>query len=91
MDEQLHPLERFFAYLPFDIENLKDQSLRSPFYQLASNGTPVLKKIRLRGPVRQRHHEIIARLGRFPHRNAILGRISTPEELEFLKEPMSAF
>jgi uncharacterized protein (DUF924 family) len=38
-----------------------------------------------------RHREIIARFGRFPHRNAILGRISTPEETEFLKEPGSGF
>jgi uncharacterized protein (DUF924 family) len=38
-----------------------------------------------------RHHEIIERFGRFPHRNRILGRISTEEELAFLTEPMSAF
>jgi uncharacterized protein (DUF924 family) len=31
------------------------------------------------------HHDIIARFGRFPHRNEVLGRKSTPEELEFLK------
>ena len=38
-----------------------------------------------------RHLEIIDRFGRFPHRNAILERESTPEELEFLKEPGSGF
>src|SRR5512135_3515327 len=38
-----------------------------------------------------RHHEIIARFGRFPHRNEALGRRSTPEELEFLKQPGSGF
>jgi uncharacterized protein (DUF924 family) len=38
-----------------------------------------------------RHREIIARFGRFPHRNAILSRPSTPEEEAFLKEPMSSF
>jgi uncharacterized protein (DUF924 family)/nitroreductase len=37
------------------------------------------------------HRDIVARFGRFPHRNAILGRSSTPEELEFLKEPGSSF
>ena len=37
------------------------------------------------------HHDIIARFGRFPHRNEILGRESTPEEIEFLKEPGSSF
>jgi len=38
-----------------------------------------------------RHHEIIERFGRFPHRNAVLGRESTPEEIAFLKEPNSSF
>lgn len=38
-----------------------------------------------------RHHDIIERFGRFPHRNEILGRVSTPEELEFLKQPGSRF
>jgi uncharacterized protein (DUF924 family) len=39
----------------------------------------------------KRHREVIRRFGRFPHRNAILGRPSTPEELEFLKQPGSGF
>lgn len=38
-----------------------------------------------------RHRDIIARFGRFPHRNAALGRTSTPEEVAFLKEPGSSF
>jgi len=38
-----------------------------------------------------RHKEIIDRFGRYPHRNAILGRTSTPEELAFLSEPGSSF
>ena len=37
------------------------------------------------------HADIVFRFGRFPHRNAILGRESTPEEIEFLKQPGSAF
>jgi len=37
------------------------------------------------------HHDIIARFGRFPHRNKILGRITTPEEEEFLTQPNSSF
>lgn len=37
------------------------------------------------------HRDIIARFGRFPHRNAILGRSSSPEEIEFLKQPGSSF
>ena len=39
----------------------------------------------------EKHRDIIARFGRFPHRNVILGRKSTNEELEFLKQPGSSF
>ena len=38
-----------------------------------------------------RHRGVIARFGRFPHRNAILGRASTPEELAYLSQPGSGF
>jgi uncharacterized protein (DUF924 family) len=39
----------------------------------------------------RRHREVIVRFGRFPHRNALLGRESTPEELYFLRQPGSSF
>lgn len=39
----------------------------------------------------RQHHVIIERFGRFPHRNAILGRVSTAAELAFLQEPNSSF
>lgn len=39
----------------------------------------------------RRHRDIVRRFGRFPHRNALLGRLSTPEESDFLKEPNSSF
>ena len=39
----------------------------------------------------RRHQAIIERFGRFPHRNAILGRQATPDEIEFLKQPGSSF
>ena len=39
----------------------------------------------------RRHHVIVARFGRFPHRNAVLGRTSTPEEVEAMKGPMGHF
>jgi len=38
-----------------------------------------------------KHRDIIARFGRYPHRNAVLGRTSTPDELEFLQQPGSSF
>jgi uncharacterized protein (DUF924 family) len=39
----------------------------------------------------RRHKQIVDRFGRFPHRNAVLGRVSTAEELEFLQRPDSSF
>jgi uncharacterized protein (DUF924 family) len=39
----------------------------------------------------QKHYDVIARYGRFPHRNAVLGRTSTADEIEFLKQPGSRF
>ena len=38
-----------------------------------------------------KHRDIVARFGRFPHRNAALGRASTPEEIAFLEQPGSGF
>ena len=75
--------ERLFAYLPFEhSESLEDQILSC---ELMKEFDP-----EQRGYA-ERHRDIIQRFGRFPHRNAILGRESTPEEIEFLKQPGSGF
>jgi uncharacterized protein (DUF924 family) len=86
-DRKLQPLERWFAYMPFEhSERLIDQyeSVRL-FEDLASDGVaePLDWAIK--------HFNVVKRFGRFPHRNEILGRASTPEEVEFLKEPGSRF
>jgi uncharacterized protein (DUF924 family) len=86
-DRLLAPVERWFAYMPLEhSERLIDQheSVRL-FERLAAEG--------LDAPLAwaQRHRDVIARFGRFPHRNGILGRPSTPAEIEFLKEPGSGF
>jgi uncharacterized protein (DUF924 family) len=93
-DKVLHPVECIFLLLPFEhSENLKDQeeSLRR-FSELAERTPPALRQI-ADGTLdyARRHHEIITRFGRFPHRNSILGRTSTLEEVEFLKQPGSGF
>lgn len=76
---------RMFAYLPFEhSEEMDDQTL---CVSLFSERTA---DARTTGYAR-RHLEIIRRFGRFPHRNEALGRISTEEELDFLKEPGSGF
>lgn len=84
LDTQFSELERVFLYLPFEhSESLADQdrccelTRQLPTPQWADYA--------------DKHRAIIARFGRFPHRNAILGRESTPEELEFLKQPGSSF
>jgi len=84
---QLAPVERWFAYLPFEhSERLQDQreSLRL-FGELA--------KLGLAEPLvwAQKHHDVIARFGRYPHRNELLGRASTAEEVDFLRQPGSRF
>lgn len=86
-DRNLSPLERWFAYMPFEhSEELADQreSLRL-FGALAEDG--------LAEPLvwARKHYEVIARFGRYPHRNELLGRASTPEEIEFLRQPGSRF
>jgi uncharacterized protein (DUF924 family) len=87
-DRALPRAWRGFFYLPFEhSEDLADQERALALFG-ALPPTPEHPD-----PLRhaRRHHEIIARFGRFPHRNAILGRASTPEELAFLAEPDSSF
>ncbi|MCM2307522.1 MAG: DUF924 domain-containing protein [Sulfuritalea sp.] len=90
-DKNLSPWQRWFAYLPFEhSESLLDQERAVALFAA------------LRREMRHaafdsaydyalRHREVIARFGRFPHRNAVLGRESTPDEIDFLKLPGSSF
>jgi uncharacterized protein (DUF924 family) len=85
--DQSYPTDdhRVLCYLPFEhSEDIEHQRLA---VQLLSEKTAD----NLSTDYAQRHLEIIARFGRFPHRNAVLGRTSTPAELEFLKMPGSSF
>jgi len=96
MAQQLKPIERVFVYLPFEhSEDIADQQRSLALYQsLAENAVADSKESELFSnyldPVR-RHHDIIQRFGRFPHRNKVLARPSTAEELAFLEEPGSSF
>ena len=88
-DEQLPPMLRAFAYLPFEhAEDLAMQARAVELFQLLSQAQPGFDGML---DYAERHQEVIARFGRFPHRNAILGRASTPQELEFLRQPGSSF
>ena len=80
-DKAMTPDEQIFVYLPFEhSESLEDQELSLRLFEGNANFEWARK-----------HCEIIRRFGRFPHRNAALGRASTPEEIEFLKQPGSGF
>lgn len=87
-DQALLPVQRIFIYLPFEhSENLEHQRLSvERFRQLVDH--PEAADM---FPYAVRHKEIIQRFGRFPHRNRILERTTTPEEAEFLKQPGSSF
>ena len=87
-DRELSPYERLFMYLPFEhSEELDDQHLSVELFRgLATEmGSEDLLGYAVR------HLEIIERFGRFPHRNEILGRRTTPEETKFLSGPDSSF
>jgi uncharacterized protein (DUF924 family) len=86
-DRALSPYERWFLYMPFEHSEdvARQERGLAHFEALARDGldTPL--------PYAKKHAEVIRRFGRFPHRNAILGRPSTPEEIEFLRKPGSRF
>lgn len=83
-DKALSPAERSFLYMPFmHSESLKMHEVAMDL--LRNNGIQSSLDFEIR------HKQIIERFGRYPHRNNILGRESTAEEIEFLKQPGSGF
>jgi len=86
--------ERVFLYMPFEhSEDLADQELCVSLFERLCVGLSgeALKDAQDNVVYAQRHHDIVKRFGRFPHRNPILGRASTPEEAQFLTKPNSSF
>ena len=87
-DAAMLPVERLFVYLPFEhSEMLEDQVTACRLIE------PLEAFPETAGMYRYavRHREIIERFGRFPHRNAAMGRMSTDEETAFLQQPGSGF
>jgi len=83
-DRAMSTRERLFVYLPFQhSEDRADQARALDL--MTALGNPAWTRFAIA------HKQIIDRFGRFPHRNAVLGRESTPEEVEMLKGPMSSF
>jgi len=94
IDRELRPIEKVFFYLPLEHAESREHQAKSVecFTELVAS-VPMEQRSTFEEYLdfAIRHHNIIERLGRFPHRNSILGRESTPEELAFLSEPESGF
>lgn len=89
-DRELHPVMRIFFYLPFmHSEDLQMQrrsvELFTELEAEVRKNDEIMTVVSNSREFAVKHMEVIERFGRFPHRNRILGRDSTPDELEFLK------
>lgn len=87
-DRQMLPVQRWFVYLPFEhSEDVADQRQSVELFRMLSSDPDSASCL----DWAIKHKEVIERFGRFPHRNKILGRKTTPEEEAFLKQPGSSF
>ncbi len=78
IDEQFDDLKKQFFYMPFmHSENITDHIFILPYFESLSLPQPLKYELL--------HKEIIENFGRYPHRNAVLGRTSTPEEISWLE------
>ena len=89
-DRALPPLQRWFAYLPYEhAEDLATQDEAVALFESLAAEHPVQASEALDWAVK--HRDVVARFGRFPHRNLVLGRVSTDAESDFLAQPGSSF
>jgi uncharacterized protein (DUF924 family) len=87
LDTRLSPCQRMFVYLPFEhAETIEDQNESVGLFEslAAALGSDTVRYA-------LQHREVIERFGRFPHRNAMLGRSTTPDEAEYLAQPGAGF
>ena len=88
-DRLLPPLQRWFAYLPFEhAEDFGAQAQSIALFSALAADHPAAEEARVWAV---KHRDVVQRFGRYPHRNAVLGRASTAEEEAFLREPGSSF
>ncbi len=89
LEQQLPPVARWFFYLPLEhSETLADQDESVRRFESLPPDSPERAGV---VDYAEKHRAIIVRFGRFPHRNAALGRPSTADELQFLAQPGSSF
>lgn len=94
LDRDARPIERVFLYLPLEhSEDLADQREAVRLFDALTDEVAPKQRPAFADYLdyARRHLEIIERFGRFPHRNAALGRETSPEEAEFLRQPGSRF
>ena len=88
LDRTLTPYGRWFLYMPFEhAEDVPAQRRSLELFGGLAQETGLIDSV----PWAEKHAEVIFRFGRFPHRNEILGRASTPEEEAFLAQQGSRF
>ena len=88
-DRKLPGLQRWFVYMPFEhAEDLAAQDEALRLFSALGADHPELADVH---EWAEKHRAVVARFGRFPHRNAILGRTSTVDEDAFLRQPGSSF
>ncbi|HUB89819.1 MAG TPA: DUF924 family protein [Dyella sp.] len=93
-DGQLPPIQRVFAYMPLEhAEDIALQQRSVAAFEALCQSPPAEQRQLYTGYLdyARRHAAVIARFGRFPHRNALLDRASTPEELVYMAEPGAGF
>jgi uncharacterized protein (DUF924 family) len=87
-DRAMAPVRRWFFYLPFQhSEGFADQELSLALTATLPDDGDKAEAL----DYARRHHAVVARFGRFPHRNRVLGRVTTAEEEVFLKEKCAGF
>ncbi len=93
-EPHLTPIERVFLYLPLEHAESNDmQDWSVSLYEKLADEAAIEERALFDDFLKyaRQHRDVVARFGRFPHRNAILGRPSTDDELAFLKQPGSRF
>jgi len=86
-DQALTPVERMFVYLPFEhAETIEDQNVSVRLFATLRDALGADSV-----DYADRHRDVIQRFGRFPHRNAVLGRSNTPEEEHYLAQQPAGF
>jgi uncharacterized protein (DUF924 family) len=83
------PVQRVFAYLPY--EHSEDLAMQDRSVALFAGLAEGREGFGAYLDYAEKHRAVIRRFGRFPHRNAVLGRASTPEEIEYLAQPGAGF